>query len=196
MITRIALALLLAWTVAGCGGEEQAEEAAGAAGRHEPPGPTESAKSSGPALQLPLEIALDDTTLGALLEHHQKVVAAGADVAGAMAIGAGSDHDYRWYAQALETWRALEEATSPGTDGARQELERLDERIAELQAALASASEETKADAQRTLELTRKMRPALAKHVASLKGLDSPGNRKLVERWKPRFDAVTAKPAK
>ena len=187
---------LLALTLAACGGEEQPGEDGEAAAAHTPPGPGEIPKAMAPTLQPAREITLDDTSLGALLALHEKVVAAGADVSGAMAIGAGSEHDYAWYMQALRTWRALEEATA-GSDVARRELERLDERIRELETQVAAAaSDEEKAETQRTLDLTRRMRPALAKHVASLEGLDSAGNRTLVEHWKPRFDAVAAKAEK
>jgi hypothetical protein len=137
-------------------------------------------------------VDLDDATLGALLEAHKKVLGAGGDVAGAMALGQGTEWNYATYAKALLQWQAMEDAVELGADGAQKELDGLDKRIADLEAQVTAATGGEKASLVQTLELTKRMRPALVEHIAKTKTLATPAVRKLVETWKPRFDAAEA----
>ncbi len=186
MTARIPLLLaLLLGVLAACGGGE---------GPVKPkPGPDTPPPEEGPSGPEPArDVDLDDKTLGELLEAHKRVLAAGDDVRGAMALGQGTRWNYATYAKAMLRWQAMEDAVALGVDGAQKELDQLDKRIAELEAEIAAATGDEKTRLEQTLALTKRMRPALMEHVKTTKGFAAPVYQDLVKRWKPRFDEADA----
>jgi len=141
------------------------------------------------ALDQAMAVELDDGVLGELLATHERVLAKGDDVRGAMS----ASGDWMRYGKTLTKWKRMQDATRRGVGGAQKQIDRFEKETRRLEEQLAQATGAERERVQQSLAYQQKMRSTFMKQMAAMKELATPENKALVAKWSPRFEALEQK---
>ena len=184
------LTLLLALSLAACGGEGPDPSGAGwADAMGDPSGGAMGAMSK--ALDDAMAIDLDEDLLGELLAAHEGVLSNASNPRAAMrAAESHSSLEWRQYLKAYGKWQLMVEAAGGGARDSARDVAGHQEQLDKLQAKLASSEGQEREQLENQIKAHKSIFEMMKAQRARIETLDTDAVRALVSKWKPRFDAL------